>query len=903
MISLLKRNSFINNIYIYYGVFIASNSKKICFIKTKKNKYGYGNNVIEIEVYRKVNNIISGFSYSKCIAKIYGVDYYNQIMLRTNENLLKNLKYKEIEMDGEPKNISEIKYQDKFVDLINNKYGLYIHKEGYICIQSISRNLLPLKKKYMLIIEKNKFSNLTLEFSLRPCIIGESLTSKFTCEECLKNTFSFKRIINDFPHTCLNCFGENFFCHGGNRLSPKPGYWRLSNKSFQFFKCPKKSLCKGSDSNEYNESSAVGVCQKGSTGVFCTQCFDGYGVSSQYTCLKCSSRNYIIFLTLKFIGKFFVVLYFIFIALKMSVSIIKDPIDYDYVFANNLIKIFNSYQEILVIIFSLPINISFNINSLKDVFSNVSLNFDRSLISLDCIPTVNVFRNVDNYYLEFFLLLAMPKLFIILYLIFIKLARTKLISKNQENFLKFFKFKQLIFSFLIIIYWFSYISIIKLCFQMLASINVGDENLKDYRLVSKYSIKFSSASHRKMIVAGAIPVMAVFGIGYPLIIYLFIKKTKNEDTMENSTKMFLFGFIYFTYQKNYYYWDFLIMFRKILIILVDIIYLVKVQNGELYPISFIIIILFTSLLLQLHFNPYTSKFSILFRNDNLSLMSLMFILFICQIYISQKLTKKEFPLNFNLFLMLLGFLILSAFLIKWSILYFNFSIKSKSKILFDKFIKWKSKFNFFRFKSKRKIQTSIFEQSSLKSKQNFSLNRVKTKKKVKNYLNNSNNLLRISLENIKTDNLDEIKIKFKVLLLILKERNHKLELEKEKNKKLNDEIIQMKKIINNKEIDLDKSNIIDIKESNNPIIPKLPLSHLNPNLLYFEKDIQSNCVNFKGSYTKSKNYKLYYTRNLVKFEDSRLNYFYFDYVLEGNKKFSIQTIHTNDKSFIFNFFI
>ena len=171
--------------------------------------------------------------------------------------------------------------------------------------------------------------------------------------------------------------------------------------------------------------------------------------------------------------------------------------------------------------------------------------------------------------------------------------------------------------------------------------------------------------------------MIIFGLTYPFVIFFYLKKTKKNDSFDKTTNRFLFGFLYFAYEKEYYYWDLIILMRKILIILIDIVFIEKVKNGQLYPISFIIIILFSSLLLQMQVGPYKNKFIKLFHNDNLSLVSLLFLLFIVQLFLTQNLRKTSFPETINYLFLLLGIFSLASYLGKWVVLYFQYNIKQK----------------------------------------------------------------------------------------------------------------------------------------------------------------------------------------------------------------------------------
>lgn len=161
-------------------------------------------------------------------------DYYDQITLKT-----KLFKLKTIEINK---------------SLLAN-FELY---KGLPCLKSISVSLnsssfsfpvsqlieLTLNSSEFLVNSENLVSplssvrNLSFKFSLRNCDIGEFLDTKsMSCKPCQINFFSFETNISK-ASTCLSCFNREFYCYGGNNLSPRKGYWRLNESVLTFFKCP-----------------------------------------------------------------------------------------------------------------------------------------------------------------------------------------------------------------------------------------------------------------------------------------------------------------------------------------------------------------------------------------------------------------------------------------------------------------------------------------------------------------------------------------------------------------------------------------------------------------------------------------------------------------------------------------
>jgi len=56
------------------------------------------------------------------------------------------------------------------------------------------------------------------------------------------------------PGECKDCPSDEALCFGGSNIGPKPGYWRKSNKTEKFIKCPNPSACLGILPPDYNPS-------------------------------------------------------------------------------------------------------------------------------------------------------------------------------------------------------------------------------------------------------------------------------------------------------------------------------------------------------------------------------------------------------------------------------------------------------------------------------------------------------------------------------------------------------------------------------------------------------------------------------------------------------------------------
>ena len=81
-------------------------------------------------------------------------------------------------------------------------------------------------------------STLSVGMIFRKCFRGEYYDIELAqCLPCKPTFFSSK---NNFlePSSCASCIDQPFYCYGGDKLSPKPGFWRRDEKSFKFIACP-----------------------------------------------------------------------------------------------------------------------------------------------------------------------------------------------------------------------------------------------------------------------------------------------------------------------------------------------------------------------------------------------------------------------------------------------------------------------------------------------------------------------------------------------------------------------------------------------------------------------------------------------------------------------------------------
>ncbi len=88
----------------------------------------------------------------------------------------------------------------------------------------------------------NNFENqLEVSFELRDCTTGEYFDfEELNCMPCQAGLYSFEKNFLEFS-LCKSCVFENFNCYGGFNLTPKRNFWRKTEESTNFLRCPSKT--------------------------------------------------------------------------------------------------------------------------------------------------------------------------------------------------------------------------------------------------------------------------------------------------------------------------------------------------------------------------------------------------------------------------------------------------------------------------------------------------------------------------------------------------------------------------------------------------------------------------------------------------------------------------------------
>lgn len=653
-----SQNNFEDNTANFYGPNLASLVEKLVFIDNLS--------VIPLSInYIRLENVISGYYYAGCLFQLWGLDEFGNIAFDNNETLSNK-----VEIVLAEKNLSN-----------SLSYSL---KNGSICFEGpFIRKELPIKSEfhYSMIFNKQTSNPSNFSLNFRGCQIGERLTEDFECIECENGTYSFS---TDFSQsfTCNSCQDyDPFICEGGNKLHPKNDYWRIGKNSDNFQECIKPDICYSMDMVEIlqiqpflDDAYYTGYCKTGYSGPLCNICSEGYGKVDKTTCVECENPDnwyFFLFIFIKIFLKLLYTFYCVFIGFKMMVSIISHQFSKDLVCAIGLLKVLLIHFQILSFLIKLPLQWTSNLQTALPVLFSIAPDMSDAF-SFECF--LKIYNNsLGNAYL---VIILCPIYIFVMYLIslaivFIKKAnfRRKKVIDQISNF-------QLALCILFIIIMFSYIDIGKTNLEMFQCINIGSKNQNELRLVNDMNIDCNSASHQTWIFSLAVPVLV---ISSAIILYLifrlfyayFYKRLREKEVK------FALGYFYFAYKPELFFWDIVILVRRVLILFVFMYFYEKIFFKNLFPLILIYFIIVTSLLLQAHFNPFSRDYDILNKAELGSLFTLAVTYIVTIFYSTSWFKNWNFTAQY-FDLLIAGIIILNvAYIIYWCFLYYSKYLKNK----------------------------------------------------------------------------------------------------------------------------------------------------------------------------------------------------------------------------------
>jgi len=412
--------------------------------------------------------------------------------------------------------------------------------------------------------------SIDIPVDLRLCILGEIQTSTKACEECPSGQYS----LTENSTICSACPSEAT-CEGGADMYPNSGYWRSSELTDVFFSCLLESACLGSE----NETSKTGVCEDGYESNLCQSCEDGWSRTSKNTCGPCPDQ---VINSLRLAGIALGVVAIVVIMVRSTLKSAAKPKELHSVY----IKILTNYLQLVLLVSSFNLNWPSLVKSLLSSQETVG-SATEQLFSFDCYLDGN-FTGTDVFYQKLVIVGFLPVFIVFMsILVWGPVALCRRSSHVMRN--------QLV-STIIVLLFLAHPSIVQTMFKAFSCMEVDSG---ETWLLEDLALRCWNTDHSFFSATVGLPGLLLWGLGIPtLALALLIRNRANLRSVEVKTK---YGFLYIGYKYSNFYWELVILYRKIAIAFTSV--FLSSISVEIQALTVMIVIL-VAFNLQLRYMPY-----------------------------------------------------------------------------------------------------------------------------------------------------------------------------------------------------------------------------------------------------------------------------------------------------------
>ncbi|CAG9326024.1 unnamed protein product [Blepharisma stoltei] len=557
----LSGNVFANNTAAY-GDDIGSYAVKIVALDENGELIGYQRRLESAPLATSLSNLAPGQTSSKTL-KIALVDYYNNIVTTDSSSSAELLvtNSSTTTFSGTTK-VTAAKGVYVFNDFIvwaipGTDVDIEVYSTGIDSTKSNSSQITYI-------------STVKVNISLRKCIIGEATVGN-NCQVCDKGSYSL-----DGENTaCIDCPSEAK-CYGNYTMVPLPGYWRSSNMSSTFWACPKKSACEGSSKEHF---SLTGRCEEGYHGNMCQACYSGYSRTNPNTCGKCPDPVSNAF---RVIGIVIAAIIVGAIMVRTSRNSAYKPKSIESVY----IKIFVNYLQLVILITTFNLEWPDTVLQLFSVQSSAGSVSDE-VFSFDCF--LDTGEGMEQVYFNKLIIMSVIPIAIgcgsLLFWVCMMLHRGNFLTFTND-----------LVSTIVILLFLIHPNLVKVMFS---SFSCREIDVGEFWLVDNLEIRCWDDNHLFYIFAVSIPSIIVWGIGIPTVSLFFL--WKNRRHLNALSIRLRFGFLFNGYKARKYYWEFLILYRKILIVCCSV-FLQNIST-DIQALTVMVLLLFC-LIMQSQNQPY-----------------------------------------------------------------------------------------------------------------------------------------------------------------------------------------------------------------------------------------------------------------------------------------------------------
>ena len=504
--------------------------------------------------------------------------------------------------------------------------------------------------------------NVNINFSFRDCIDGEyfeATSNQARCTICKENTFTIA-VANNSEKPCGLCDKTTMICLGGSLVAPAAGYWRLNQTADIFMRCPNAESCLGGWNETTGNFSYSGFCEDTYSGPLCSKCQVGFAkYKNGSPCVDCRKN---VWYYLRFAVTMLIQGLFIVFNIKTNLFIYQNHKNESFRHLRTrsfLLKMLTNYLQVISLIDSFSSSWPGFLRGLFSANGSANASSDDAF-AMDCLIYL-IFGQINTSlrFVKATIALLMPLLLAVF--LFIFWGAYFIIKKWRHRDFQFSGnlFKNYVIGSTIIVAFNLQPMVLSSGFLLFQCQNIYRTDSPLYHMVGDYDVQCWTSSHLLWAATTGVLTISLWGIIVPLIIFFKVRRAKRSVLKFEGTKALKYSFIVFGYKEETWYWEFVILIRKYLILII-ITSVAGFSRGSQFTL--IMLVVLVASLLHKKYQPYES--AKLNQLETVSLFSIELFVVACLYFSSiDRINGLDIPI---IIFCVLGNIV---FVLRWLILF------------------------------------------------------------------------------------------------------------------------------------------------------------------------------------------------------------------------------------------
>ncbi len=351
---------------------------------------------------------------------------------------------------------------------------------------------------------------------------------------------------------------------------------------YRFYRCPNPKACEAV--NNTSASNSMLNCAEGYTGMLCNQCAPGYGSSGPHECTPCPSKSWNA-------GRLFlaVICTCIFFALFVTFNMRTSSAGKSE--ASIVLKLFTSGIQFNAVAASLEYDWPAFAKGLLDM-QHATINIGTSLVNTDCFVAENS-GQIRPVYVKSLVLALIPLVSVLLAVAILSLVNIYRVRKDKAW--SHQQIRDMCVASVCLVLFIIHPSLTLATFRMMRCVNLGDD-VSSF-LLADLSQRCYHGAHLRYFALTTLPMLIFYVIGIPALGFFLL--FRNQHKLRNDARVQLkYAFLFAGYKDDRYYWEVVIMARKVVLVTVAVFFSDVIHIQALLVILLVVMAIISHLIFQ-----------------------------------------------------------------------------------------------------------------------------------------------------------------------------------------------------------------------------------------------------------------------------------------------------------------